>query len=108
MKRLLLKAKNVVGEKTNRESYICNDGLLSFDSQYRVLREHLRLCGIGYGIPHDFFDFGEVLLDRWSHILSETSFLNGSTEEIKNKLREEFKSEPSRVRNRVRIKVCSA
>lgn len=105
MKRLLLKTKKIVGEKTNRASFFCNDGVLSFDNQYKILREHLRLCGLGFGVPHDFFELGELLLDKWVNVLKESSFIGGTSDEIKSTLQEEFKAEPSSARNKVRIKV---
>jgi len=105
MKRLLLKTKTIVGEKTNRAPFFCNDGVLSFDNQYKVLREHLRMCGLGLGKPHDFFELGESLLEKWANVLKEDSFISGTIDEIKSALREEFKAEPSSARNKVRIKV---
>lgn len=105
MKRFLLKTKAIVGQHTEYAPISCNWGKLSFDSQYKILREHLRLCGLGFGVPHEFFDLGESLLDKWSTVLSDCSFIPGSVNEIKDILRKEFIDEPTPARNRVRVKV---
>lgn len=105
MKRFLLKTKAIVGQHTEYAPISCDWGKLSFDSQYKILREHLRLCGLGFGVPHEFFDLGESLLDKWSTVLSDCSFIPGSVNEIKDILRKEFIAEPTPARNRVRVKV---
>ncbi len=105
MKRLFLKTKNVVGNQTGRQSYTFDGGKIAFDNQYKILREHLRLCGLGFGVPHDFFDLGEDLLDKWVAAVSEAGFISGTLEEVKKILRKEFVAEPTPAKTRVRVKV---
>lgn len=107
MKRILYKTKKIVGDYTNRACFQCELGVLPFESQYKILREHLRLCGLGFGVPHDFFDLGEDLLDKWATVLNDASVFKGTVEDIKTMLRDEFKAEPSPAKNRVRIRVAN-
>lgn len=105
MKRQFLKIKKIVGVCTSFESLEYDGGVLSFDSQYRILREHLRLCGIGFGVPHDFFELGELLLGKWAMTIQKSGYISGDIEEIKSALRQEFVKEPVKADQRIRINV---
>lgn len=103
MSRKFLKTKKIVGENTSFSQFHYNGGYISFDNQYKILREHLRLCGIGFGVPHKFFDLGESLLDKWAQALQSSGYINGETDEIKTILRDEFKAEPTKYNRKIRV-----
>lgn len=104
-KNPLLKAKKKLYSAGLGASVTVADGTLSFDNQYKIIREHLRLCGLGFGVPHDFFDLGEELTKNWCELLSTQEMYNISAEVISKELRDSFRAEPTPAKCRVRIKV---
>lgn len=105
MSKMFLKTKKIVGEITSFSPFDYNGGRLSFDNQYKILREHLRLSGIGFGVPHAFFQLGEDLLDKWACAIETSGYIQGGTDDIKSVLRNAFKSEPTKYNRRIRINV---
>lgn len=104
MSRKFIKTKKIVGEVTSYSTIEFDGGFISFDNQYKILREHLRLSGIGFGVPHSFFDLGEKLLDKWANALHSSTYCAGSIEDIKSILRDEFKCDPTS--NNCRVRIC--
>lgn len=103
MKRQFLKTKKIVGEATSYSSMNYEDGVISFENQYRILRDHLRLCGIGFGVPHDFFELGELLLNKWVNEIEKAGFIKGSTDDIRLALKSEFINTAAKPYCKVRI-----
>lgn len=105
MSRKFIKTKKIVGEVTSYSNIEYDGGYISFDNQYKILREHLRLSGIGFGVPHSFFSLGEQLLDKWATAIQSVSYIQGNIEGIKDILRSEFKAEATKSNRRVRVNV---
>lgn len=78
---------------------------LDVEQQYQILKEHLRLTGIGLGVPHDFSDLGEAIKNCWLSMLerSKDELLSDGRESLTERLDGEFKAEPSEDNMQVRI-----
>jgi len=78
-------------------------GSISFDNQYSILREHLRLANIGFGVEHSFFGLGEAILNHWITIGQENGLIDKTSDDIMVLINSEFRKEPTKYNRRIRI-----
>lgn len=78
-------------------------GIISFDNQYLILREHIRLSNIGFGVEHGFFGLGESIEGQWLDYAQQIGYLKCSQDEYRINIKKEFFKEPTKYNTRIRI-----
>ena len=63
------KAKKIIG----KHPIVIGGYLLPFSAQSQILKQHLTLYAMGFGVPHDFEPLGESILDTWIKAVKATN-----------------------------------
>ena len=69
---------------------------LPFAIQSKILKQHLTLAGMGFGVPHDYCALGDKILEVWIKTLKDIDdpLVAADYHEIKNDCVECFRQEP--------------
>ena len=87
------KAKTILGKDP-----IAIDGYrLSFTDQSNILKQHLTLYGMGFGVPHHFEKLGEDILKLWINTVKETNdpWIDKDYDVFRWEILECFRQEPN-------------
>lgn len=105
-KLILQKIKDRVQKYSDSESCI-NGHRMTIDTQYKIVFEHFRLANIGFGVPHEFWDLGESIFDYWFETLqsNKDKSIPIDKSNLREKISEEMKSEPTDENMKVRINI---
>ena len=86
------KAKKVIG----KDSIEIGGYLLPFIAQAQILKQHLTLYAMGFGVPHDFEPLGESILETWIKAVKSTNdpLASEDNDTIRFQCIEYFRQEP--------------
>lgn len=85
-------------KKTLGKDPIAIDGYrLSFTDQSKILKQHLTLYGMGFGVPHHFEKLGEDILKLWINTVKETNdpWIDKDYDAFRWEILECFRQEPN-------------
>lgn len=86
--------KHIIQYPTNNSNYFHSINI-NLKQQYEIIYNHLILKNYGFGIPHNFYDVGEQLLDIWISFLIDVHddlIINGE-QNFKNQLSDYYRKE---------------
>lgn len=86
------KAKKIIG----KDPVVIGGYLLPFVAQAQILKQHLTLYAMGFGVPHDFEPLGESILDSWIIAVKATNDSLSAVDDdtIRSQCIEYFRQEP--------------
>ena len=86
---------------TNSNPYLLNSTSITLKQQFKLIHNHLLLTNYGFGIPHDFYEVGEKLLQRWIEVLTNVhdELIQGGEENLKNQLTNYYQKEATIIFN---------